>query len=949
MITLYRSPKETKHMRKVDNKYKALPFWSWNDDLDPKECVRQVEWMHEKGIGGFFMHARGGLTTPYLGEKWFECVDASSIRAKELGMHAYAYDENGWPSGFVGGELLKDIENHDRYLDFAYGKYDENSYVSYDYHGDKLVRVTSGDDVLNVYWRYASSTADILNPDVVQQFIDKTHEQYKKRDTYDLKGFFTDEPQYFRWGTPFTKMIIKYFEEEYHEDIRDGVGLLFIEKEGYRKFRYQYWKGMQALMLKNFAERVYNWCEDNGYKLTGHYVEESDLGHQILCNGGIMPYYEFEHIPGIDKLGRPVDHEVPSKQLGSVAEQVGRKQRLCEMFACDGWDVSPLELKKIAESEYVGGVNLMCHHLLPYSEHGQRKRDYPAHFSAVNPWIEKNFKEFNDYFSVLGEILANSKERPNVALFQPIRSAYFDYKRYLPGPDSSFCIGDFNKSYLGVAKELMQRQIPHHYLDETILARHGHVEGDKLVVGNCSYHYIVFPKTLTMDSNTEKLLKEFVSNGGKVLLVEGKPSYVEWREYDYPYLTSNATWEEIEADRPFVAERNESVRLAHRIDDSGNEFIYAVALNGETTLKIQPKGYKSFKSYDILKDEYKIIDTTLHFEDGQSYLLYFSNEEPVKEGELSPLHLNKGFEVTKPVENFLTLDYISLSTDGVNYGEKLHHMGVFNLLLQKRYEGEIYFKYTFTANKVPSICSALIENMNIKEVKINGKTLTKHTPYLEKELWEYDIASEIKEGVNEIVVLVNWHQDDIVYYALFDETATESIKNCLAYNSDAEAIFLKGNFGVSGDFKPGRVSDVLLGENFALEDQKTFVNELITDGYPFFAGNINLKQVINVTDTNRYLEIPERFHLVDVKINGVDCGRMMFDHKLDISKALKVGDNVIELELTVGRRNMMGPFHTPEQENLFVGPFTFERIGTWDENGHSSILREPYAFVKTII
>ena len=226
-------------MRDVDNKYKALPFWSWNDDLDPKECVRQVEWMYEKGIGGFFMHARGGLTTPYLGEKWFECVDACSIRAKELGMHAYAYDENGWPSGFVGGELLKDIENHDRFLDFAYGKYDEKAYVSYDYHGDKLVRVTSGDDVLNVYWRYATSTADILNPDVVQQFIDKTHEQYKKRDTYDLKGFFTDEPQYFRWGTPFTKMIIKYFEEEYHEDIRDGIGLLFVEKEGYRKFRYQ--------------------------------------------------------------------------------------------------------------------------------------------------------------------------------------------------------------------------------------------------------------------------------------------------------------------------------------------------------------------------------------------------------------------------------------------------------------------------------------------------------------------------------------------------------------------------------------------------------------------------------------------------------------------------------------------------------------------------------------
>ena len=37
-------------------------------------------------------------------------VEQMNKRAKELGMEAYAYDENGWPSGFVGGRLLEDIE-----------------------------------------------------------------------------------------------------------------------------------------------------------------------------------------------------------------------------------------------------------------------------------------------------------------------------------------------------------------------------------------------------------------------------------------------------------------------------------------------------------------------------------------------------------------------------------------------------------------------------------------------------------------------------------------------------------------------------------------------------------------------------------------------------------------------------------------------------------------------
>ena len=128
-------------MRQVEKKYRCIPFWSWNDKLNADKLVKQVEWMDENGVGGFFMHARGGLKTEYLGEEWFECIDACSKRAQELGMEAYAYDENGWPSGFVGGKLLEDMENRDRYLSTSEGEYDSNALASYDISGDDLVRV----------------------------------------------------------------------------------------------------------------------------------------------------------------------------------------------------------------------------------------------------------------------------------------------------------------------------------------------------------------------------------------------------------------------------------------------------------------------------------------------------------------------------------------------------------------------------------------------------------------------------------------------------------------------------------------------------------------------------------------------------------------------------------------------------------------------------------------
>ena len=89
----------------VGNEYRPIPFWSWNDKLDPDELVRQIHELNHAGIGGFFMHARGGLKTPYLSKEYLDCVTVSVREAVKLGMYAYLYDENGWPSGFGDGTV----------------------------------------------------------------------------------------------------------------------------------------------------------------------------------------------------------------------------------------------------------------------------------------------------------------------------------------------------------------------------------------------------------------------------------------------------------------------------------------------------------------------------------------------------------------------------------------------------------------------------------------------------------------------------------------------------------------------------------------------------------------------------------------------------------------------------------------------------------------------------
>ena len=141
----------------------------------------------------------------------------------------------------------------------------------------------------------------------------------------------------------------------------------------------------------------------------------------------------------------------------------------------------------------------------------------------------------------------------------------------------------------------------------------------------------------------------------------------------------------------------------------------------------------------------------------------------------------------------------------------------------------------------------------------------------------------------------------------------------------------------------------MIGQNFRIGKQKKEISSLIEEGYPFFSGDIILKQTVSVDDTNAALVIDKRFQMLEVKVNGKYVDKLMFGYKLDLSNYLVKGENELEITLTVGNRNLLGAFHTREQENFSVGPHSFERMGTWSEDGKSPFLVESYAFVKTLL
>lgn len=173
--------------RDPEAKYRSHPFWSWNDELKEDELRLQIRMMKESGHGGFFMHARDGLLTPYMSKEWFELVRACTDEAEKCGLEAWGYDERGWPSGSAGGAIpAMGDEYKTRFIRLLpydgttrgdviayYAVKDDTSYRMLTSADDA---VADGENIMYATQFTDGSYLDILNPAVVKAFIEHTYE-----------------------------------------------------------------------------------------------------------------------------------------------------------------------------------------------------------------------------------------------------------------------------------------------------------------------------------------------------------------------------------------------------------------------------------------------------------------------------------------------------------------------------------------------------------------------------------------------------------------------------------------------------------------------------------------------------------------------------------------------------------------------------------------------------
>ena len=321
-----------------------------------------------------------GEGTPETDAAWTALkafVDACFAR----GLKVWIYDELAYPSGAAGNKVLKDhpedqvkgvvcaaavVNGGTGSIDGETGTLVSAGAYPLDENGVMLtgtmLPVTEKDGKLyydlpagisyricaiyirpiEFYTENKVPVPDLMRADVVDRYIDVTHDAYRRHlgeeTIAKITAFFTDEPGLPTHGCSsyfYEKNAIAAWTEEMEvrlPEIRDRyVDLFFVTDRDYAALRRAYWQTAAELYAKNYFGRIGAWCDKYGTRMTGHLYGEETLSMQIGLNADLFGLMRYMQMPGVDRLYCVDPRDVTAeKTASSAAHLYGREFTMSE-------------------------------------------------------------------------------------------------------------------------------------------------------------------------------------------------------------------------------------------------------------------------------------------------------------------------------------------------------------------------------------------------------------------------------------------------------------------------------------------------------------------------------------------------------------------------------------------------------------------------------------------
>lgn len=475
-----------KEIKNPSDEFSPIPFWFLNDKLEKDTLRKQLEDFKDKGVNGVILHPRIGVPKElaYLSEEYFDIIKFIVETAKELNMAIVLYDEAMYPSGSAHGQVVATNPDFASIGLILTSDAESGKVIASFEDGQYLVQRKSGGNIRGIHFgeddgeANAPASADILNPNAVECFIQLTHDKYyehlKEYFGTTIIGFFTDEPcvlgrntgRYRDWTDGLEKEIV-----EKGGDLKQLRGL-FEKQENETTVLYH-------SIVKNRLNNVYytklsQWCESHKIALMGHPEKSNDIDEE-----------KFFHIPGQDLIFRRVAPEVggvdgmdsvQAKCSSDAARHMKRRRNSNECFgvcAREGipWYITAGDTKWFIDWLAVRGVNLFIPHAFYYSVRGERSGERPPDVGPNNIWWE-HYKEFSTYMKRVSYLVTDSQNGAKTAVL--CESGAMPYEEVKP---------------------FYENQVEFNYLQENLF-KQCKVENGKLTIAGYTYDYVMDPYDL---------------------------------------------------------------------------------------------------------------------------------------------------------------------------------------------------------------------------------------------------------------------------------------------------------------------------------------------------------------------------------------------------------------------------------------------------------------------
>lgn len=819
------------------SEYSPAPFWFLNGDLDENELYRQLCEMKAKGVDECVLHSRKGCTVEYLSEKWFEKIGFILKSCEEIGLKAWIYDEDNWPSGYAGGRVVAKNKSFaakclsvekiypvlGEYIEVETKPDSEIECVIAVHSDSYFLDITDYEKKTNKPWRsetlcwevfvfrkefckhkpaYSPEPyVDLLNPAATKTFVELTHAEYKKRFPREwksvIKGFFTDEPGFYQnyleqcanlntviWTDDFAERFI----EKFGYDIRPHLCCLWQDMgEVSIKTRCDYYKAVADFYVESYFDVITDFLKPDGLMNIGHLHREDKIETLVQTESDFFTVMRSLSISGIDCIERNVNR-ITEKLGSSVAHVSGQKVCFSETFGGFGWSLGLQEMKTLTDMQYVQGVNMLVPHAFFYSTDGIRKTESPPSLFFQNGYW-KHFKLYADYVKRLSYFGRSGEFRADVAFYFPVKTAWAKYR-----PLYRYDLYKLDEQLVTLREELLNSMLDFDFTDDKTVID-STVKNGKLICGeNNGYGAVVLPEISVMPFEVLSKLDKFAAGGG-IVLAFGKFEPTDEEGFVSPEY--KAALNSLKSSSGFIKGETHLEK----------EAVAALRSRTEQRVFALSGGVYSCRRDDENSEMYFLINTEnmektvyIKADKNESCVLYDpenGNGEKVYKTEKDGL---KSFEIRlKPLGSVIAAikegscdssaealqgqkgydEEIDLSQNWqaeVSGEEKAVKKPTFGECGLKGYSGEVAFKKAFGLKSAVDAAVLKIEKADeYVEVRINGEDAGVR-------LWapfEFDLSGKIKEGENLLEITVGSSENNRMTGANDDAGLFGKISVCL--------------------------------------------------------------------------------------------------------------------------------------------------------------------------